>query len=156
MSRHTHVVESNGFSRGPLIDSVRPYREAIEFSLGRMNGSSFWAYSLWRAPEGAGLLDDIPVSDEYVQSAGASDALTVEVRVVGDDGVARQFVVGKPGGVAKGSPSEVVTWDDGRHCTYLYPHELFTAKEAAEVFYAYFVHDSVPAEYRLRELNVNA
>ena len=59
MTRPTHVVQSNGSSRGPLIDTRRPYPEAIRFSLNRMNGSSFWAYSLWRAPEGADLLEDI-------------------------------------------------------------------------------------------------
>uniref|UniRef100_UPI00261400D6 hypothetical protein n=1 Tax=Microbacterium sp. TaxID=51671 RepID=UPI00261400D6 len=152
MSRKTHVVESNGYSRGPLIDSVRPYPDALRFSLNRMNGTSFWAYSLWRAPEGSDLLDDIPLSDEYLQSAGSADALTIEVRVLGDDGEPHQYVVGKPGEKPTGAPSEVIRWDDGRHSTTVYPNEVFTADEAAEVFYAYFLTDEVAEPYVLREL----
>lgn len=86
MSRDTHVVESTGYSRGPRIDTVRPYPDALRFSLNRMNGTTFWAYSLWRAPEGPDLLDDIPLSDKYPQSAGSVDALTIEVRVLDEDG----------------------------------------------------------------------
>lgn len=155
MSSSTHVVESNGYSRGPLIDSVRPYPDALRFSLNRMNGASFWAYSLWRAPEGADLLEDIPLSDEYLQSAGSAEALTVEVRVLDDDGVAHQYVVGKEGGEPQGEPTQVIRWDDGRHSTTVYPHEVFTADEAADVFYAYFLTDEVPATYTLRELDLS-
>lgn len=155
MSRHTHVVESNGYSRGPLIDSVRPYRDAIQFSLKRMNGTSFWAYSLWRAPEGSDLLDDIPLSDEYVQAAGSADALTLEVRVLSEDGLAHQFVIGKPDGRSEGEPSEVIRWDDGRHSSVVHRHEVFSAEEAAEVFYAYFLTDAVPEQYTLRELDLD-
>ena len=155
MSRHTHVVESNGYSRGPLINTVRPYPDALRFALQRMNGSSWWAYSLWRAPEGSDLLDDIPASQEYLQSAGSAEALTIEVRVLDGAGVAQQFVVGKPGGEANGAPREVIKWNQGRHSTSVYPHEVFTAEEAAEVFYAYFLTDRVPEQYSLRELGLN-
>lgn len=154
MSRRTHVVESNGFSRGPLLDSIRPYPEQLRFSLNRMNGTSFWAFSLWRAPEDADLLEDIPLSDEYLQSAGTAEALTIEMRVVDDAGVAHQYTVGKPGGEPDGEPTEVVRWDEGRHSTTVHPHEVFTADEAAEVFFAYFSTDTVPSSYTLRELDL--
>ncbi|MBO0981416.1 hypothetical protein [Microbacterium sp. SD291] len=154
MTRRTHVVQSNGISRGPLIDSVRPYPEAIRFALNRMNGSSFWAYSLWRAPEEADLLDDIPLSDEYIQSAGSAEAMTLELRRLEADGSAHQYVIGKPGGEQIANPAEVISWDDGRHSTRVHPHEVFTADEAAEVFYAYFLTDAVPAPYVLRELSL--
>lgn len=154
MSRDTHVVESNGFSRGPLVDIIRPYPDQLRFTLNRMNGRSLWAYSLWRAPEGSDLLDDIPLSDEYVQCAGTAEALTIEVRVVDDDGVAHQYTVGKPGATPAGAPTEVIQWDEGRHSTKVHPHEVFTADEAAEVFIAYFLTDKVPDEYTLRELDL--
>lgn len=155
MTRDTHVVQSNGFSRGPLVDVVRPYADQLRFSLNRMNGTSFWAYSLWRAPEDANLLEDIPMSDEYLQSAGSAEALTVELRVVGDDGVAHQYTVGKPGEEPTGEPTEVIRWDEGRHSTKVHPSEVFTADEAAEVFQAYFLTDTVPASYTLRELDMS-
>ena len=95
------------------------------------------------------------LSDEYLQSAGSADALTVEVRTIDGDGAAHQFVVGKPGGGAEGAPSEVIRWDDGRHSTTVHPREVFTADEAAKVFYAYFLTDEVPARYTLRELHLD-
>lgn len=42
MTQATHIVQSNGRSRGPLTDSVRPFPDQIGFSLNRMNGTSFW------------------------------------------------------------------------------------------------------------------
>lgn len=155
MTQRTHVVESNGYSRGPLIDTIRPYPDAIRFSLNRMNGTSMWAYSLWRAPEGSDLLDDIPLSEEYLQSAGSAEALTIEVRVLDGDGVAHQYVVGKPGEYPTEAPTEVIRWDEGRHSTTVHPNEVFTADEAAEVFYAYFLTDKVSEPYTLRELDLN-
>lgn len=156
MSRRTHIAQMNGSSRGPLVDSIRPYVDQIRFSLGRMNGSSFWAYSLWRAPDGADLLADIPLSEDYLQSAGTADAMTVEVRVVDADGTAHQFTVGKSGGDPAAGRTEIIRWDDGHHSTTVHPHEVFTADEAADIFHAYFVTDEIPAPYVLRELDLNA
>ena len=50
-----------------------------------MDGSSIWAISLWRAPQGANLRHSIPLSEEYIQCAGTAEAMTVEVRVVSGD-----------------------------------------------------------------------
>lgn len=154
MTGDTHVVQSNGFSRGPLVDVVRPYADQLRFSLNRMDGSQLWAYSLWRAPEGSDLLEDIPLSDEYIQSAGSAEAMTVELRVVDAAGAAHQYTVGKPGGEATGEPTEVIRWDDGRYRTLVHPHEVFTADEAAEVFHHYFLTDGVPDDFTLRELDL--
>jgi hypothetical protein len=154
MNRHTHVVQSNGYSRGPLLDTFRPYPDQLRFSLNRMNGASFWAYGLWRAPEGSDLLEDIPLSDEYVQSAGSAQAMTVEVRVLDENGAAHQFTIGKPGERPGGPPTHVIHWDDGRHSTTVYVNEVFTADEAAEVFSAYSQTDEVPDSYTLRELDL--
>ncbi|MDJ1114601.1 hypothetical protein [Microbacterium dauci] len=69
MTEPTHIVQSNGFSRMPLIDTLRPFEEQLRFTLNRMDGATLWAYSLWRAPEGASLRASLPFSDEYLQSA---------------------------------------------------------------------------------------
>lgn len=152
--RRTHIEQSNGDSRGPLVDSIRPYPEAIRFALNRLNGSSTWAYSLWRAPEGADLLKDIPLSDEYLQAAGSAAAMTVEIRTVDADGLAHQYVAGKPGAVPDSTPTEMITWDDGRQRSHVHGHEVFTADEAAQVFYAYFLTNETPDSVTLREIDI--
>lgn len=155
MTKPTHIHESNGLSRGALLDDLRTYPEEIRFVLNRMNGSSFWAWSLWRAPEGADLLDSIPLSNEYIQCAGTAEALTIEVRYLDPDGTAHQYVVGRPGGDTSGEPTEVITWDDGRHSTTVYPNEVFKADEAAVIFYTYFLTDKVAQPYVLREIDMS-
>jgi hypothetical protein len=154
MASDTHVTQSNGFSRGPLINSIRPYQDQLRFSLGRMNGTTFWAYSLWRAPDGADLRDDVPLSESYLQCAGSAEALTIELRQLDEEGTPHQWVVGKPGEAPSGPPTAVIRWDDGKHSTTVHPHEVFTAAEAGDVFVAYFLTDAVPAQCTLRALDV--
>lgn len=151
MTNRSHITQRNGSSRMVLTDDIRPFPEQIRFSLERMNGTTFWAWSLWRAPEGANLLASLPFSDEYMQCAGSAQALTIEVRIVGSDGTARQYTVGKPNGTTDGALTKSISWDDGRHSTKVYPHEVFTAEEAADVFYAYYLSNAVDDPYVLRE-----
>lgn len=155
MTKPTHIDQMNGRTRGAFLDDLRPYPDEIRFVLNRMNGTSFWAWSLWRAPEDADLLDRIPLSDEYMQCAGTADALALEVRRIEDDGTPHQYAIGKPGGDCTGEPTEVIHFDDGRHSTTVYPHEVFTADEAAVVFYTYFLTDEVSQPYELRELDLS-
>lgn len=153
-TRPTHVVQTNGSGRGPLIDTIRPYPEAIRFSLNRMNGTSSWAYGLWRAPAGTDLLEELPFTEEYLQCAGSAEALTIEVRILDPDGTAHQYTVGKPDGDSTAEPKEVIRWDSDRSGTTVHPHEVFTADEAADIFYAYFLTDRVAPPYVLRELDL--
>ncbi|PKI91512.1 hypothetical protein CW368_06190 [Actinomycetales bacterium SN12] len=155
MTKRTHINEINNRTRGAFVDDIRPYPEQIKFSLNQLNGSSFWGWCLWRAPEGANLLESIPLSDEFLQCAGTAGALTIEVRYVDPDGQAHQYVVGRPGGDPSTGPTEVIFWEDGNFSTTVYPHEVFTADEAAEVFYAYFLTDKVAQPYVLRELDLS-
>ncbi len=155
MSKPTHITQINGQSRGPFVDYARPYPEQLRVSLNRMNASTFWAYSLWRAPEGADLLDSIPFNDEYIQCAGTAEAMAIEVRYVDPDGTAHQYAVGKPGGDHTGDPTEEIHWDEGRHSVFVHPNEVFTADEAAVIFYTYFLTDKVSQPYGLRELDMS-
>jgi hypothetical protein len=155
MTKPTHISSINNQVRGALVDYFRSYPEQIRFSLGRLDGASTWAYSLWRAPEGADLLDRVPLSGEYMQCAGTAEALTVEVRCLDAEGNAHQYTVGRPGGGYTGEPTEVVHWDDGRFSTTVYPNEVFTADEAAVIFYTYFLTDKVAQPYTLREIDMS-
>jgi len=151
----THVQQVNGSSRSALLDSMRPYPEQIRFTLNRMNGTSFWAYSLWRAPKGTNVVEDTPLSEEYIQCAGSAEAMTIEVRTLDPDdaSVAYQFTIGKPGDYS-GEPTATIAWDDGRHTAKVYPSEIFTADEAATAFYTYFETNGVTRFYNLRELDL--
>lgn len=155
MTKPTHIDQMNGRTRGAFLDDLRPYPDEIRFVLNRMNGTSFWAWSLWRAPEGADLLESIPFSEEYMQCAGTAKALALEVRRIEDDGTPHQYAIGKPGGHGTGEPTEVIHFDDGRHSTTVYPHEVFTADEAAVVFYTYFLTNEVSQPYELRDLHLS-
>ena len=154
-SRHTHIWQINGSGRSALTDGVRSHADQLRFTLNRMDGSSIWAISLWRVPQGANLRHSIPLSEEYIQCAGTAEAMTVEVRVVSGDTAARQYVVGKPSADNAGEPSEIIRWDEDRSSTKVCPNEVFTADEAADVFHAYFLSDDVPSTYSLRERNLN-
>lgn len=155
MTKPTHIDQMNGRTRGAFLDDLRPYPDEIRFVLNRMNGTSFWAWSLWRAPEGADLLESIPFSEEYMQCAGTAKALALEVRRLDPDGTAHQYAIGKPGGDLTGEPTEVIRFDNGRHSTTVYPHEVFTADEAAVVFYTYFLTNEVSQPYELRDLHLS-
>ena len=152
MTTPTHIVQLNGFARSPLVDVARPYEDQIRFSVRRMDGAKLWAYSLWRAPDGADLLAEIPFSEEYIQCAGDAEGVTVEVRVVDEAGMAHQYTVGKPTGGDDSEPTETIRWDEGRHSTKMHPHEVFTLDEAADLFVAYYRDDRVPADHTLREI----
>ncbi|MGH7218060.1 MAG: hypothetical protein ACREGE_01250 [Candidatus Microsaccharimonas sp.] len=151
----THVQQVNGSSRSALLDSMRPYPEQIRFTLNQMNGTSFWAYSVWRAPKGADVVEDTPLSEEYIQCIGSAEAMILEVRTLDPDdpSVAYQFTIGKPGDYS-GRPLETLIWDNGRRSMKVYSGEVFTADEAATVFYTYFESNGVTRFYNLRELDL--
>lgn len=154
MSRPTHIRQLDGFMRGALRDTFRPYPDQIRRSLNHLDGHSSWGYSLWRAPIDADLLEDIPESDDYIQCAGSAAALAIEVRIVDSTGAAHQYAVGTARPGTGDAPTEVIRWDEGRHRTNVYPSEVFTADEAAEVIYGYFLNNKVAESLTLRELHL--
>lgn len=154
MSQAKYIREFDGFVRGVLDDTLGSYIDQIRYALVDLDGHSSWGYSIWRAPLDADLLEDIPESDEYIQCAGSSDALTIEVRTLDSMGVAHQYAVGKADPKPGEAPTEIIRWDEGRHSTTVFPSEVFTADEAVEVFYGYFLNNQVAESYTLRELDL--
>ena len=155
MTRSTHIRQINGLVRGALADNIRSFPAQIRFSLNLLDGQNTWAYSLWRAPEGADLLDSIPFSEEYIQCGGTAQAATIEVRYLDPDGTPHQYAVGRAGD-RSGDPTEKIYYDDGRHHVTVYPSEVFTADEAAAILYQYFLTDKVSQPYVLRDLHLYA
>lgn len=147
----THIRQLDGSRRDALVDDVRPYPDQIRHSLNRLNGSSEWGYSLWRAPDGTDPRVEVTESEEYMQSAGSAEAMTIEIRKVDHEGTAHQFTVGRSEERSTDDLTEVIAWDNGRFSTKVHPSEVFTADEAAKVFYTYFLHGDVTEPYVLRE-----
>ena len=159
-ARSTHITLTNGLGKELLLHSDQTYPDLIRFTLNEMDGFSFWAWGLWSIPSGTDLREPLPDSESYMQCAGNSEGLTVEVRTVDADGIAHQYAVGKPAGdysdqpSQPSKPSETIRWDDGRSGTAVYPNEVFTADEAAAVFYTYFLTGGVRRSVALRELEL--
>lgn len=118
--------------------------------LTRMDGSSFFAYSLWHYPDDVHFYDvDKDAIDEYLQCAGSAGAMTVEMRVADPDGGFEQFTLGK--GPAEGDPV-AVPWQN--HVVEVYPAEVFTAEEAQPIFEQYFRTGTVPEGLYRRSLDL--
>lgn len=155
MNLQTHVASVNWRTSGPVGELYEARRE-ISTSLGNMDGDRFWAYALWPIPTGQlwTEVDNASRRKAFLQSAGDRDRMTVELREVAADGVAHQYVVGRPGTTHEGRPTELVTWADGQRQS-VYPGEVYTAEEAAPVYLSYYDTGTVPAGYVLRELDLN-
>jgi hypothetical protein len=86
---------------------------------------------------------------EYLQCTGSADALTLEVRTT-VEGMPHRFTVGLPG-QRHGLPRVDVPVPACVPTPRVYPDEVFTAEQAAEIFTAYFETGAVPSQLQLRE-----
>lgn len=150
MAPYTHVMQSGSGNRVEF-DS---YAGIDEFGrrLRRFNGTDRFALILWALPPGmdsdqaraAGL------DWEYIQAAGRSDAMTVEICKAGGAqwGAAWvRYVIGHPG-VGNGAldvPIVLPTTTEMRSSA-----EIFDADEAAQLFYDYYKTGDISAAYALR------
>lgn len=149
--RITHVEQRNSV-RMSLLDAP-PTVEALRSTLGNMDGSSRWAYSLWRAPADLDLEQEIEGADEYMQCTGSGAAMMVEVRFVDAEGTGRQYTIGRAGSDGE-AVNEAFRWNDDRHESMLRPSEVLTADEAAEIFAVYGATGGVVEPWVLRELDL--
>lgn len=151
MAVDTHVLESGS----GMIVAFDGYRDISQFAdrLRRFNGTSRFALNLWALPPdmdyrqaaSAGL-DGL----EYIQAAGRSDAMTVEMRKPGGkqwgaDWV--RYVVGHPhdGDVPLDVPIKLPNSTE-----MISRPEVFDADEAAQLFYSYYKNGDIPPGYVLR------
>jgi len=147
----------NGSVSAKLTDDFMPLPDQIRHSLGRLDGTEDFAYLLYYVPDDAGWpdapgYDDSKYDDEYMQSAGSADAMTIEVKRREDDGELRHYVIGRPGDDAD-APDVEVRFSE--YSQLIRPTEVFDANEAAQVYYAYFQTRTVPDTYVLRELDLS-
>ena len=129
-------------------------RSRISATLGRMDGEALFAYSLWQQPEGVDWGDALPPDwpHEFIQSSGASDAMSVEIRRLESD-EPRQYAIGKPG-ESRDAEDRVIVWGPNRRELTVAESEVFTAEEASQVYRFYYENKTVPPGYTLRLLDL--
>lgn len=148
----THAQASPLGLYGFVTDGYRPISEELRFVLGQLDGERKYSYVIWRAehPEKRYVTPE-DMTDFFMQAAGSADQMTVEVRLSGPDGESHLYTVGRPG-PADGTTTLIPISDD--RAVRVFSNEVFTADEAAVIFYTYYLTDAVSQPYVLRELDL--
>lgn len=151
----THALTMNGHISGELRDPNDPPEVVIRKRLSLLDGSRRFALMLWAIP-GQVDIDEVDYSrepEQYIQTAGARERMSVEVRRMEANGPS-QYVVGHrvPPSEEEEFPTEVIRWDEAQ--TTVRPSEVFHAAEVADLFISYYRTGWVPASYTLRKLDL--
>lgn len=121
-------------------------------ALTRLNGTSFFAYSIWHYPDGVDFYEvDYDAIEEYLQTAGSAERLTVEIREDDGAGGYAQYVLATA--PITGTASETIVWD--RHSTQVHPEEVFTAEQAQPLFKEYFATGRISSDVPRRRLDLD-
>lgn len=146
--RPTHALTLDGRTSMEITGSILPLEDEVRRGLANLDGESHFAYSVWPLPAGSSVLD-APAPEEYIQSAGSAAALTVELRRIEDDGEARQYAIGRPGG-----DTTVVDVPRGDYVMHVPAGEVFTAAEAGDLYWHYYQTGTVPDTFVWRLLDI--
>jgi hypothetical protein len=124
---------------------------SIERLLRNLDADESRSVLVWRMPAGVTLgdvKDPRQESDEYLQSAGSSDRMSLEIRKeVG--GTSVLYAVGRSG-------EEHAIWQDlkwGSHTLKLRSNEIFSADEALPIYEQYIRKGQLPKELALRRIS---
>lgn len=149
----THGQQFTSGQMGWITENRRPVADHLRLMLGRLDGVTEFTYSIWRGADPSSIVGfQKPLTDSFIQAAGSTDQMTVEVRLAGPDGEGHLYAVGRaePADGATTlipiSPSRAVR---------VFSNEVFTADEAAVIFYTYYLTDTVAQPYVLRELDLS-
>ncbi|MFD6158902.1 hypothetical protein ACFWF7_00315 [Nocardia sp. NPDC060256] len=132
---------------GETIDNfLRPLR--------RLDGHHRYSVQLTCLPAPMRSADISPAvssapGQNYLRCTGSADALFIELRTV-VDGIAHLSTVGRTVD-HDGEPGICVPVPESMPAPWIYPDEVFTAEDAAEVFAGYFHTGTVPPGLALRE-----
>ncbi len=146
--RPTHALTLDGRTSMEITGSILPLEDEVRSGLANLDGQSHSAYSVWPLPAGSSVLD-APTPEEHIQSAGSAAALTVEVRRIEDDGEARQYAIGRPGG-----DTTVVEVRRGDYVMRVPAGEGFRAAEVGDLYWHYYQTGTVPDAYVWRLLDI--
>ncbi|APA98535.1 hypothetical protein [Nocardia seriolae] len=146
---------------GRLEAYIGPHDTADDFKrpLQALNGDKNFSLNLSALPtpkcsDAVTEADEAAIGLQYLQCAGAADALSVEIRTI-VDGTPRLFILGRPGDY-HGEPTVTIPFQRGNHELHVYPAEVFTADEAAQMFYSYYRTGALEGDYHLREIDLDA
>jgi len=138
---------------GWITENRRPAPEHLRLMLRHLDAENEYTYVVWRGADPSSIIGyRVPANDSFMQAAGSADAMTVEVRLPGPDGESHLYTVGRPE-PADGTTTLIPISDD--RAVRVFSNEVFTADEAAVIFYTYYLTDTVSQPYVLRELDLS-
>lgn len=147
------VQAANDGRIGWLADEYLSIPDRLRRTLEWLDARTNYTYEIWRGADPTDV-DGFrePANDSFIQAAGSADAMTVEVRFPGPDGESHLYTVGKPE-PADGTTTLIPMSDD--RAIRVFSNEIFTADEAAAIFYMFYLTESVSKPYVLRELDLS-
>lgn len=138
---------------GWIDERRRPLADHLRLVLGKLDAATKFTYTAWRGPDtGSIVVRREDVADAFIQAAGSAEAMTVEVRLPGNDGRARLYTLGRA--ARTGDRTVLVPISPDRAVRVL-PEEIFTADQAAEVFTEFLRTGTVASVYTRRELDLS-
>ncbi|OSO98107.1 hypothetical protein D8M34_02960 [Microbacterium sp. HSID17254] len=149
----THGEETPSGQRGWITDSFRPIPAHLRLMLGHLDGERKLTYIIWPGSDPSSTVGfREPAGDTFMQAAGSADAMTVEVKLPGPDGESHLYTVGRAEPVD--GTTTLIPISQTR-AVRVFSNEVFTADEAAVIFYTYYLTDAVAQPYVLRELDLS-
>ena len=137
---------------GWLTDEYRPIPDQLRRMLGLLGSEARYTYSIWRGADPTSIVGfRDSATDSFMQAAGSDEGVTVEVRLCGPDGDSHLYTVGRPD-PADGTTTLIPISHD--RAVRVFSNEVFTADEAAVIFYTYYLTDTVSQPFVLRELDL--
>lgn len=141
---------------GWIDERRRPISEHVRAVLGKLDGTSRFTYTVWRGSNPESIVvthgDD---AETFIQAAGSAEAMTVEVRLRGEDGDHHLYTIGRKQTAGAGTDETVLVPIGPDRSVRVLLREIFTADEAAEIFAAFTRTDTVPEVYARRELDLS-
>lgn len=149
------ITKFNGDVSMPLTNSYRPIPAQIRRNLDQLDGDEDFAYLMYYVPDDAGWpdapnYDATKYVDTFMQSAGSSDAMTIEIKRKETDGEYHQYAVGRLGDAS----ARTVEISFAGNTLTVPSSEVFDASQAADVYYTYFQTRGIPQGLTLRELDL--
>lgn len=123
------------------------------------DGAFAFAMVVWALPEGAAYPEDAPeghpARSTYIQCAGSTRAMAVEIRLTHQDGSYQHWAVAREP-IADPDKWVSIEWEGplGSFAIHVHPEEAFTGEQAAPVFHDYIAGGALPPSELLRPLDI--
>lgn len=147
-------AETTPTGQSGWIDEARqPIAERVRSMLESLDGKSRFTYSIWRGDDPRSIVaTPRKYNHSFIQAAGSRQAMTVEIRITGEDEQMHLYVVGR---AEQSSEATTPTPISAERAVRVHDNELFTARESAKLFVEFYEDETVPGSYTLRELDMS-